>query len=132
MKRDIERQIDTIDTVLTTPALIGSMFLLASYASHSLVLAVAVGCVTWAAAWYFWRRGSSGERRTGEDRVEIVVAQPPTPADDEAQSPPEAPEEPTSRKSVPSGIRFAQAGISALHDGEDRLEGTERARLCSL
>ena len=97
--RDIGRDIDTIDTALTTPALIGSMFLLAFYASHSLVLAVAVGCVTWAAAWYFWRRGSSGERRTGEDRVEIVVAQPPTPADDEAQSPPEAPEEPTSRRS---------------------------------
>jgi hypothetical protein len=97
MKRDIERHIDTIDTALTTPALIGSMFLLAFIASHSLVLAVAVGCVTWAAAWYFWRRGSSGERRTGEDRVEIVVAQPPTPADDEAQSPPEAPEERTSQ-----------------------------------
>ena len=74
MKRDIGRDIDTIDTALTTPALIGSMILLAFYASHSLVLAVAVGCVTWAAAWYFWRRGSSGERRTGEDRVEIVVA----------------------------------------------------------
>ncbi len=88
MKRDI----DAIDTALTTPALIGSTFLLAFYTSHSLVLAVAVGCVTWAAAWFFWR-GSSGERRTGEDRVEIVVAQPPTPADDEAQSPPEAPEE---------------------------------------
>jgi hypothetical protein len=107
MKRDI----DTIDTVLTTPALIGSMFLLAFIASHSLVAAVAVGCVTWAAARYFWGRGSSGERRTGEDRVEIVVAQPPTPADDEAQFPPEAPEEPTSRRTVPSGIRFAQAGL---------------------
>ena len=93
MKRDFERRIDAIDTVLTTPALIGMMFLLAFYASHSLVLAVAVGCVTWAAARYFWRRGSSGERRMGEDRVEIVVAQPPTPADDEAQSPPEAAEE---------------------------------------
>jgi hypothetical protein len=100
MKRDIGRHIDTIDNVLTTPALIGMMFLLAFYVSHSLVLAVAVGCVTWAAARYFWRRGSSGERRTGEDRVEIVVAQPPTPGDDEAQSPPEAPEEPTSRRSA--------------------------------
>jgi hypothetical protein len=112
MKRDIGRQIDTIDTVLTTPALIGLMFLLVFYASHSLVLAVGVGCVTWAAAWSFWRRGSSGERRASEDRVEIVVAQPPTPADDEAQSPPEAPEEPTSRRSVPSGSGFAQAGVS--------------------
>lgn len=93
MKRDIGRHIDTIDTALTTPALIGLMFLLTFYASHALVLAVAVSCVTWAAARYFWRRGSSGERRTGEDKVEIVVAQPPTPADDEAQSPPEASEE---------------------------------------
>ena len=91
MKRDIERHIDTIDTVLTTPALIGSMFLLAFIASHSLVLAVAVGCVTWAAAWYFFPAASSGEHRTGEDSVESVVAQPPTTTDDEAQSPPEAP-----------------------------------------
>jgi hypothetical protein len=112
MKRDIGRRIDTIDTALTTPALIGMMFLLAFYASHSLVLAVAVSCVTWAAARSFWRRGSSAERRTGEDGVEIVVAQPPMPADNEAQSPPEAPEEPTSRRSVPSGIRFAQTGLS--------------------
>ena len=88
MKRDI----DAVDTALTPPALIASTFLLAFIASHSLVVAAAVSCATWAAAWYFWR-GSSGERRTGEDRVEIVVAQPPTPADDEAQSPPEAPEE---------------------------------------
>lgn len=107
MKRDIGRDIDTIDTALTTPALIGLMFLLAFYANHSLVLAVAVGCVTWAAAWYFWRRGSSGERRTGEDRVEIVVAQPLTPADDEAQSPPETPEEPTSRRSGCDRLRAA-------------------------
>jgi hypothetical protein len=96
MKRDFERRIDAIDTVLTNPALIGSMFLLAFYVSHSLVLAVAVGCVTWAAAWYFFPAASSGERRTGEDSedsVEIVAAQPPTTTDDEAQSPPEAPEE---------------------------------------
>jgi hypothetical protein len=106
MKRDIGRDIDTIDTALTTPALIGFMFLLAFYVSHSLVLSVAVGCVTWAAAWYFWRRGRT-ERRTGEDRVEIVVAQPPTPADDEAQSPPEAPEEPTSRRSGCDRLRAA-------------------------
>jgi hypothetical protein len=105
MKRDIGRHIDTIDTVLTTPALIGSMFLLAFIASHSLVLAVAVGCVTWAAAWYFWPRGSSGERRTGEDRVEIVVAQPPTPADDEAQSPPEAPA--SASNEIPMGTHVA-------------------------
>ena len=63
MKRDFERRIDAIDTVLTTPALIGSMFLLAFIASHSLVLAVAVGCVTWAAAWYFFPAASSGEHR---------------------------------------------------------------------
>ena len=96
MKRDIGRRIDAIDSALAIPALIGMMFLLFFYASDSFVLAAAVGCVTWAAAWYF-RLGSSGERRTGDDRVEIVVAQPPTPADDEAQSPPDAREEPTSR-----------------------------------
>ncbi len=95
MKRDIGRRIDTLDSALTIPALIGMTFLMFFYATHSLVPAVAVGCVTWAAAWYF-RLGSSGERRTGEDRTEIVP-QPPMPADDEAQSPPAGRAEPTSR-----------------------------------
>ena len=96
MKRDIGRRIDTLDSALTIPALIGMTFLMFFYATHSLVPAVAVGCVTLAAAWYF-RLGSSGERRTGEDRTEIVVPQPPMPGDDEAQSRPDGREEPTSR-----------------------------------
>jgi len=71
MKRDF-------DTVLAYLALIGLMFLLPLYAVHSLVLAVAVSCVTAPAAWYYLRQGSSGKRRSGEDKVGIVVAQPPT------------------------------------------------------
>ena len=78
MKRDI-------DTMLAYLALIGLMFLLPLYAVHSLVLAVAVSCVTAPAAWYYLRQGSSGERRRGENKVGIVVVQPPTPADDEVQ-----------------------------------------------
>ena len=95
--RDIGRRIDTVDSALTIPALIGMTFLMFFYATHSLVLAVAVGCVTWAAAAWYFRLGSSGERRTGEDRTEIVVPQPPMPADDQALCPPDGREEPASR-----------------------------------
>lgn len=95
--RDIGRRIDTVDSALTIPALIGLTFLMFFYATHSLVPAVAVACVTWAAAAWYFRLGRSGDRRTGEDRTEIVVPQPPMPADDEAQSPPDRREEATSR-----------------------------------
>ena len=76
MKRDI-------DGTLAFLALIGLMFLLPLYAVHSLVVAVAVSCVTGLASWGRMRPVSRGERRSGQDKVEIVVAQPPTPANDE-------------------------------------------------
>ncbi|HZN82017.1 MAG TPA: hypothetical protein VFC01_20375 [Mycobacterium sp.] len=49
MKRDV-------DTVLTYPAVMGSVLLLALQVGVSLGLAVVAACVAWPASWWYWRR----------------------------------------------------------------------------
>ena len=49
MKRDV-------DTVLTYPAVMGSVFVLALQAGVSVGLAVVAACVAWPASWWYWRR----------------------------------------------------------------------------
>jgi hypothetical protein len=78
MKRDI-------DVMLAYLALIGLTFLLPLYAVHSLAVAAAVSCVTGLAAWSRMQPVSLGERRRGRGKVEIVAAEPSTPADDKVQ-----------------------------------------------
>jgi hypothetical protein len=45
-----------VDTVLTYPAVMGSVFLLALQAGVSLGLAVVAASVAWPASWWYWRR----------------------------------------------------------------------------
>jgi hypothetical protein len=45
-----------VDTVLTYPAVMGSVFVLALQARVSLGLAVVAASVAWPASWCYWRR----------------------------------------------------------------------------
>jgi uncharacterized membrane protein (DUF441 family) len=45
-----------VDTVLTYPAVMGSVFVLALQVGVSVGLAVAAGCVAWPASFWYWRR----------------------------------------------------------------------------
>jgi H+/Cl- antiporter ClcA len=45
-----------VDTVLTYPAVMGSVFVPALQVGVSLGLAVAAACFAWPASWWYWRR----------------------------------------------------------------------------
>jgi hypothetical protein len=45
-----------VDTVLTYPSVMGSVFVLALQVGVSLGLAVVAACVAWPASWWYWRR----------------------------------------------------------------------------
>jgi hypothetical protein len=45
-----------VDTVLTYPAVMGSVFLLALQAGIPLGLEVVAACVAWPTSWWYWRR----------------------------------------------------------------------------